>query len=103
MSLSQDAEFVITSGQDKRIRIWERTKEILVIEAEREMELEKEWDADLEKDAMRVDDTEGETVAQTTLESIRTGETLVEAIELAEEEAEKWREYQKSKFDKNVY
>ena len=48
--MSGDGEFVVTTSQDRSIRIWERTTEQIFIEEEREGELEKIFEASLEDD-----------------------------------------------------
>ena len=45
--MSPNARFVVTSGHDKSLRLWERTEEVLVLEDERETEREKEGEAQL--------------------------------------------------------
>lgn len=50
LAVSGDGEFVVTTSQDRSIRIWERTTEQIFIEEEREGELEKIFEASLEDD-----------------------------------------------------
>jgi U3 small nucleolar RNA-associated protein 12 len=45
--VSPNAKYVVSSGHDKTLRLWERSDELLVLEDERETEREKEGDAEL--------------------------------------------------------
>eukprot|EP01129_Flabellula_baltica_P008169 TRINITY_DN3224_c0_g1_i1.p1 TRINITY_DN3224_c0_g1~~TRINITY_DN3224_c0_g1_i1.p1 ORF type:complete len:934 (+),score=229.71 TRINITY_DN3224_c0_g1_i1:18-2819(+) len=96
MALTQDAEFAITVGQDRRVRIWERTKEILIVDVERETEMENELDSLIEAEGARSDMMQEDgAISIVTSESVKVGETLVEAIELAEEEKAKFDVFEK--------
>ena len=45
---------MVTSSQDKSLRLWERTEEPLVLEEEREMEREKEEEEAISKEGEEV-------------------------------------------------
>lgn len=44
LAVSEGGKYVCTAGHDRSIRLWERTKEPLVLEDEREMQREAEAD-----------------------------------------------------------
>ena len=44
MAISPNGRYLISSGHDKTLRLWEKTHEPLVLEDERETEREKESD-----------------------------------------------------------
>ena len=52
--MSPNAKFVVSSGHDKTLRIWERTDEVVVLEDERETEREREGDLELATGDARV-------------------------------------------------
>ena len=54
LAVSPNARFVVSSGHDKTIRLWERTEEVLVLEDERETEREREEDDELATGDSRV-------------------------------------------------
>ena len=47
MSISPNGKYVVTSGHDKTLRLWEKTQEPLVLDDEREIEREKEEEEQL--------------------------------------------------------
>ena len=47
MSISPNGKYVVTSGHDKTLRLWEKTQEPLVLDDERENEREKEEEEQL--------------------------------------------------------
>jgi U3 small nucleolar RNA-associated protein 12 len=88
--VSPNSRFIVTSGHDKSLRLWERSEEVLVLDDERETEREKEGDAQLATgDGSRAipgeaDDKEAALPAKKTVESEKGAERLMEAIELYE-------------------
>ena len=86
MAVSPNAKFVVTSGHDKSLRLWERTEEVLVLDDERETEREKEGDEELATGDSRTipgsQDKEAGLPAKKTVESEKAAERLMEAIEL---------------------
>ena len=47
LSISPNGKYVVTSGHDKTLRLWEKTLEPLVLDDEREIEREKEEEEQL--------------------------------------------------------
>lgn len=43
MALSPSGDYVVSSSHDKSLRLWERTREVLILEEEREMVREPPW------------------------------------------------------------
>lgn len=117
VEVAADGSFVVTSGHDKSLRIWERTQDIVFIEEEREKEMEKLFDAKLDgvdasgnrgslsipaiqaekkleqEQASGVIDSE--VASRRTGEAVRAGERLMDAIDLAWEEINKFAEAEK--------
>ena len=54
LAISPNGRFLISSGHDKTLRLWEKTHEPLVLEDERETEREKESDDQLATGDSRV-------------------------------------------------
>lgn len=54
MAISPNGRYLISSGHDKTLRLWEKTHEPLVLEDERETEREKESDEQLATGDSRV-------------------------------------------------
>lgn len=44
MTISPNGRYVVSSGKDRSIRVWEKTNEIVVLEDERETEREEAAD-----------------------------------------------------------
>lgn len=83
---------VVTSGHDRSIRVFERTHEQLFLEEERERELDAQFEAAIEEQedfAARNDPTrpESEAASRKNLATVRSGEELMAALDMAEEDA----------------
>lgn len=107
VDVAGDGAVVVTCGQDRSLRLWERSEDLVFVEEERERELEASVNDALEKDqnqsSIRTIDRDGDraTVAPhmvtnteahdhsatlATIETLKGGERLMESIDLVEAE-----------------
>ncbi|TFK94701.1 WD40 repeat-like protein [Polyporus arcularius HHB13444] len=113
LAVSHHGKFVVTGSHDKSIRVWEKLDEPLFLEEEREHELEALYEAGIADtlnrtdapigsgapgaDPSAVDGAETTGVAKQTTETLMAGERIMEALELADNEIEAFREYEEAK------
>ncbi|KAG0087088.1 hypothetical protein BGZ92_007602 [Podila epicladia] len=101
---------VVSASHDRSLRIWQKTEDQVFLEEEREQELDDLYEATLtasfEKTGM-VDHGEGENVGapatsngdelasagKQTMDTLKSGERIMEALELADQEINAWKEY----------
>ncbi|KAK3097407.1 hypothetical protein FSP39_009376 [Pinctada imbricata] len=94
LAVSSTGNFAVSGSHDKSLRLWEKTKEPLVLEEEREMEREKEDEAAIAQGGSEPV-IPGETNKEVTLagkktvETVKGAERIMEAIELYKEETAK--------------
>ncbi|KAI9595716.1 WD40-repeat-containing domain protein [Syncephalis fuscata] len=95
LAIAKHGAFICSGSQDRSIRVWTRTDEQLFLEEEREREMDKAYETTLtdalEKtnlnDASPGDgDDQVDTAGKQTMETLKAGERLLEAIELADED-----------------
>lgn len=102
MAISRKGDFVATASHDKSIRIWRQTDEQIFLEEEREKELEELYEgtlaANLAKDDLEdeegADGADAGPATKRTVENLKAGERLIEALELCHEDLqlmEAWR------------
>lgn len=95
--VSPSGNFVVSASHDRSIRLWEKTQEVLVLEEEREMEREKEYDESVAQGDEPV--VAGETTTEVslagkkTIETVKAAERLMEAVEIYTEETQKLAEH----------
>ncbi|KAI8073910.1 hypothetical protein BC940DRAFT_343481 [Gongronella butleri] len=100
LAVAKHGSFVVTGSHDRSIRVWEKTDEQLFLEEEREKELEELYESTLvgqmEKTSI---DQEGEVDAAgiQTMETLKAGERIMEAIDLADQERQGWEAYEQAK------
>lgn len=105
IAISTDGSFVVSTSHDHSIRIWEETDDQVFIEEEKEKEMDELYEgtllASLEgEDEPKKDDDEEEDkdeatgVNQQTLETLKAGEVLLEALEIGGKDMEDEEEYQ---------
>ena len=80
--MSPNGKWVVTSGKDRSVRLWEKTQEILVLEDERETEREEEAEAEAGDRAAVVGEADTNSLAsRRTADTERGAENLMEALE----------------------
>ncbi|KAF9170002.1 hypothetical protein BGX21_009742, partial [Mortierella sp. AD011] len=100
---------VVSASHDRSLRIWQKTEDQVFLEEEREQELDDLYEATLtasfEKTGM-VDHGEGNigapstnnddelaSAGKQTMDTLKAGERIMEALELADQEINAWRVY----------
>lgn len=100
LTLSDDGEIVVSASQDRMIRVWRRTDEPMFLEEEKDRRMDEMFESTLIdddlKEASKVrkntgfmeDASKGEATGagKRSLDTIKGGERLLEALELCEEE-----------------
>lgn len=96
LAVSNDGDFVVTGSHDRSLRIWERTDDQVVVSDERETEMEQGWEATMEAEDKYATEDKAESAKATkqTLDTIRSGEKLIDAVELVITEENNWRTYE---------
>jgi len=95
LSVSYDGALCISGGQDRSLRVWERGEDLVFVEEERERQLESLVAKTLEGQGKAEDDgavgEAGVTHAGVkTIDSVKGGELIMEALDLAEAEIASW-------------
>lgn len=108
LSISNDGKYVVSASHDRSIRIWEETDDQVFLEEEREKELEQQYEssllASLEEGSADAafksdvaendgDQNEASDVRKQTIESLKAGERLMEALDLGIPEIENEERY----------
>ncbi|KAJ2263795.1 beta transducin [Coemansia sp. RSA 376] len=105
LAVAKHGNFIVASSQDRSIRIWEKTEEPLFIEEERERELEEMYDRGLEESLDRPEPAadgaeegdETQRAGKATMETLKAGERIMEALDIADEERRKWAAFEDQK------
>ncbi|VEU23449.1 DEKNAAC104492 [Brettanomyces naardenensis] len=111
LAISHSGEFFVTVSHDTSIRIWEETDDEVFIEEEREREMDETYENELlgsleggagdeiltEKDKESEEDDAGEVgrVSKQTMEKLKAGEKLMEALDAGWKQVEESNEYEK--------
>lgn len=85
LAVARDGSFAVSASHDKTVRVWEATDEPLFVEEERELELEQQLEEGMANDMNRDEFDETEEVAEVkkhTVESLKAGERLFEALDI---------------------
>ena len=102
LDISRDGSFVISGGQDRSLRLWERGEDLVFVEEERERALEALAEKAAGDDSKAISPiSEGVltsedtvfTASRKSLESVRSGELLMDAVELVEAELADQEQY----------
>ena len=96
LAVSSDGDFVVTGSHDRSLRIWERTEDQVVVTDERETEMEQGWEATMEAEDKYATEEKAESAKATkqTMDTIRSGEKLIDALELVITEETNWAIYE---------
>ncbi len=92
LDIASDGSTIYTSGQDRSIRIWKRSEDLVFIEEEKERMIEAQVDQSLDNNkeggisSSAIAGTQTVATTLTSVESVRSGEMLMEAIDLVEAE-----------------
>jgi U3 small nucleolar RNA-associated protein 12 len=124
LAVSRTGAFVLSGGMDRQVRVWERTKDIVFLDEERERELEEIFDKvdgskrdESTSDVLRRSKQDGEegldaddetdekpqseaAVKQSIL-SVSAGDRIMEAVELADEESKEIASFKKLQEDRS--
>lgn len=106
LDLSPEGASLYSAGQDRTIRLWERGEDLVFVEEERERALEAQVDLAAEKEVLvgaiaEMDNSIATTAAGAltpaalkTIESVKGGEGLMDALDLVEAELAAMREFE---------
>lgn len=101
LAVSKHGSFVVTGSHDRSMRIWEKTDEQLFLEEEREKELEELYEntlvSQMEKTDVNDGDMEIDSAGKQTMETLKAGERLMEAMDIGDEEKNGWLAYEAAK------
>lgn len=112
LAISNDGKYVVSASHDRSIRVWEETEDQVFLEEEREKELEEQYegsllssleegsaDAAFRSDVADNDEelNEASEVRKQTIESLKAGERLMEALDLGIPEIENEERYKEEK------
>uniref|UniRef100_A0A8C2FET7 WD repeat domain 3 n=1 Tax=Cyprinus carpio TaxID=7962 RepID=A0A8C2FET7_CYPCA len=96
LAISPNGDHIVSSSHDKSLRLWERTREPIILEEEI-IGLEAEFEESLAKGDEPVvpGETKGEAepAGKKTIETVKAAERIMEAVELYREESEKLEEH----------
>ncbi|CAB1116366.1 unnamed protein product [Ectocarpus sp. CCAP 1310/34] len=124
LEVSPDGSFVLSGGHDRSLRLWRRTEEMVFLEEEREKEMEGLFESELDRDDVAAPGADGLALpapqrkpegaeeggdgdggaqqaesgpaTKRSLESVKAGERLMDALELAELELKLVREEERA-------
>ena len=97
IAISPNAKHLLSASHDRSIRLWEKTSEVVVLQDEKEMEREKEYEMSLLGDP-KDKPSEGEgaddvgLASQRTLTSLKGTERIIESIDIFKEEKAQFKQ-----------
>jgi U3 small nucleolar RNA-associated protein 12 len=101
LGIARGGDFVVSGSHDRSLRVWRRTDEMLFLQEERERELDELFESTLEQQRAGLegdaDELESAPATKRTLDTIKAGERLIEAIDLAMAERAKFEEFELAK------
>lgn len=119
--VAKTGAFVLSAGMDRQVRAWERTKDMVFIEEEREREMEalydkvdntdeygtemvmrrkRDQDETEEDDHLTSGGPQSEAAVKRSVLSVSSGDRIMEAIERADQELKESNTFLKSQVDK---
>ncbi|KAL8516742.1 hypothetical protein ACS0TY_015126 [Phlomoides rotata] len=110
LAVSSRGDFLVTGSHDRSIRRWDRTEEPFFIEEEKEKRLEEMFETDMDnafesKFASKEELPEEGAVAlagKKTGETVTATDSIMDALDIAEEELKRIAEYEEAKSKGNV-
>ncbi|CAG8547930.1 5569_t:CDS:10, partial [Racocetra fulgida] len=96
LAISRRGDLLVSGSHDRSIRAWEQTDEELFLEEEREKELEELYDSTLTtsmEKATLEDNVESTSAGKQTMETLKAGERIIEALDIADENNAAWETY----------
>ncbi|KAL6500872.1 Dip2/Utp12 protein [Orobanche hederae] len=110
LAVSNRGDFVVTGSHDRSIRRWDRTQEDFTIEEEKEKRLEEMFESDIDnafdsKYALKEEVPEEGAVAlagKRTGETVTAADSIMEALDIAEQEFKRIAEYEEEKLKGKV-
>eukprot|EP01117_Protostelium_nocturnum_P013641 TRINITY_DN5100_c0_g4_i3.p1 TRINITY_DN5100_c0_g4~~TRINITY_DN5100_c0_g4_i3.p1 ORF type:complete len:922 (+),score=215.60 TRINITY_DN5100_c0_g4_i3:138-2903(+) len=94
LAIPKNGNFIVSGSSDRSIRIFFRTDQQLFLEEEREKEMEALFETEeLRERREEEEGVESGPATKKTMETIKSGERLIEAILLANQETKKMEEY----------
>ncbi|KAK4240676.1 WD40-repeat-containing domain protein [Achaetomium macrosporum] len=102
LAVSHSGVFLVSASHDKSIRVWEETDEQIFLEEEREKELEELYEStlttSLEQDPDEQDENrEVAAATKQTVETLKAGERIAEALELGVADLNVLRQWEEAK------
>lgn len=95
LCVSRDGSFVVSTSHDHSIRVWSATNDQVFLEEEREKEMDELYENELleslDTDAVTNEDNEDEgvaTVSKQSMETLKAGEKLMEALDIGTEDVD---------------
>jgi len=89
IALSSEGNLLASAGQDRSIRFWRQTETQIFLDSKKQKEIEEAWDKDMEFEeerTMQLDDKEVGSTIRPSIENIKQGERILEALDLIESE-----------------
>eukprot|EP01098_Paradermamoeba_levis_P000370 TRINITY_DN10371_c0_g1_i1.p1 TRINITY_DN10371_c0_g1~~TRINITY_DN10371_c0_g1_i1.p1 ORF type:complete len:125 (+),score=55.65 TRINITY_DN10371_c0_g1_i1:121-495(+) len=99
LAVAQEGTFVVSASHDRSIRVWEETEEQLFLEEEKENALEQLFESSVENETVPIAadlENEAGVSGKKRMETLKAGEQIMEALELADEERENLVAHQKA-------
>ncbi|CAG8521333.1 13198_t:CDS:10, partial [Acaulospora colombiana] len=96
LTISNRGDLIVSGSHDRSIRAWVQTDEPLFLEEEREKEMEELYESTLTT-SMEKTSLEDNIAGKQTMETLKAGERIIEALDIADEDAAKWKAYHQIK------